>query len=85
MHRDRLIRLASRLPSCVRAIEACCGAHHPGRLLRDLGHEVRLMSPVRPYVKAQKNDDGSISGVGGCRCLSVRRMAGIVARLRRIR
>src|SRR5882757_6665148 len=39
--------------------EACCGAHHLGRLLVAQGHEVRLMSPeyVRPYVKAQKNDD----------------------------
>jgi transposase len=41
------------------AMEACCGAHHLGRLLREQGHEVRLMSPeyVQPYVKAQKNDD----------------------------
>jgi transposase len=41
------------------AMEACCGAHHLGRTLRAQGHEVRLMSPeyVRPYVKAQKNDD----------------------------
>jgi transposase len=40
-------------------MEACCGAHHLGRILRSQGHEVRLMSPeyVRPYVKAQKNDD----------------------------
>jgi len=40
-------------------MEACCGAHHLGRVLLDQGHEVRLMSPeyVRPYVKAQKNDD----------------------------
>ena len=40
-------------------MEACCGAHHLGRRLRDQGHQVRLMSPeyVRPYVKAQKNDD----------------------------
>ena len=47
------------LPPCVVAMEACCGAHHLGRLLRGQGHEVRLMSPeyVRPYVKAQKNDD----------------------------
>ena len=59
MQRDSLIKLASRLPSCVMAMEACCGARHLGRLLRDMGHEVRLMSPeyVRPYVKAQKNDD----------------------------
>ncbi len=40
-------------------MEACCGAHHLGRLLATQGHTVRLMSPeyVRPYVKAQKNDD----------------------------
>jgi transposase len=40
-------------------MEACCGAHHLGRILRDQGHQVRLMSPeyVRPYVKSQKNDD----------------------------
>ena len=45
--------------ACVMAMEACCGAHHLGRLLRGHGHQVRLMSPeyVRPYVKAQKNDD----------------------------
>src|SRR6195952_4444317 len=47
------------MPTCVVAMEACCGAHHLGRLLATQGHTVRLMSPeyVRPYVKAQKNDD----------------------------
>src|SRR5918998_740685 len=47
------------LPRCVMAMEACCGAHHLGRVLQSQGHQVRLMSPeyVRPYVKAQKNDD----------------------------
>jgi transposase len=41
------------LPPCIIAIEACCGAHHLGRLLKAQGHEVRLTSPeyVRPYVK----------------------------------
>jgi len=40
-------------------MEACCGAHHLGRLFAAHGHDVRLMSPeyVRPYVKAHKNDD----------------------------
>ena len=40
-------------------MEACCGAHHLGRQLAAQGHTVRLMSPeyVRPYAKAQKNDD----------------------------
>lgn len=47
------------MPACIVAMEACCGAHHLGRLLAAQGHKVRLMSPeyVRPYVKAQKNDD----------------------------
>jgi transposase len=59
MQRDGVIKFASALTPCVMAMEAGCGAHHLGRILRDHGHQVRLMSPeyVRPYVKAQKNDD----------------------------
>lgn len=59
MRRDGVIALAAKLPSCTVAMEACCGAHHMGHALAELGHDVRLMSPeyVRPYVKAQKNDD----------------------------
>ena len=58
-HRDGVLKLAAGLPGCVVAMEACCGAHHLGRRLRDHGHHIRLMSPeyVRPYVKAQKNDN----------------------------
>src|SRR5205823_15123029 len=59
MSREGVVKLAAGLPRCVAAMEACCGAHHLGRTLLDQGHHVRLMSPeyVRPYVKAQKNDD----------------------------
>jgi transposase len=59
MRRDGVIAFAARLAPCAMAMEACCGAHHMGCALAALGHEVRLMSPeyVRPYVKAQKNDD----------------------------
>jgi len=59
LHRDSVMKLASRLPACVMAMEACCGAHHLGRALQACGHEVRMMSPeyVQPYVKAQKNDE----------------------------
>jgi transposase len=59
MRREGIIKLAAKLKPCVVAIEACCGAHHLGRVLRAQRHEVRLMSPeyVRPYVKSQKNDD----------------------------
>lgn len=59
MRRKTLIRFATDLPTCVIAMESCCGAHHIGRIFAGQGHEVRLMPPeyVRPYVKAQKNDD----------------------------
>lgn len=59
MQPKTIVGFASKLPPCTVAMEACCGAHHLSRLLSDQGHEVRLMSPeyVRPYVKAQKNDD----------------------------
>jgi transposase len=59
LHRDGVVKLAAGLPGCLMTMEACCGAHHLGRRLRDQGHQVRLVSPesVCPYVKAQKNDD----------------------------
>ena len=59
MRRESIAAFAAKAPGCVVAMEACCGAHHLGRQLAAQGHEVRLMSPeyVRPYVKAQKNDD----------------------------
>jgi transposase len=59
MCRETVFAFAAKLPACVVAIEARCGAHHMGRVLTGQGHEVRLMSPeyVRPYVKAQKNED----------------------------
>lgn len=65
MRRQTLIDYVAKLPVCVVAMEACCGAHHLGRLFAAQGHEVRLMSPeyVRPYIKAQKNDDRDAEGI----------------------
>src|SRR5690348_11769632 len=65
MRRQTVLTFAAKLPSCVVAMEACCGAHHLGRLLTAQGHTVKLMSPeyVRPYVKAQKNDDRDAEGI----------------------
>jgi len=34
LRRDGVIKLAAGLPSCVMAMEACCGAHHLGRVLQ---------------------------------------------------
>jgi transposase len=63
--RDTLIKFVGNLPACIVAMEACCGAHDLGRLFAAQGHDVRLMSPeyVRPYVKAQKNDDRDAEGI----------------------
>ncbi len=65
VRRDTLVALVGKLPACIVAMEACCGAHHLGRLFAANGHDVRLMSPeyVRPYVKAQKNDDRDAEGI----------------------
>jgi transposase len=59
MKRGGLPAFIERLAPCMIAMEACCGAHHLGRIFADQQHQVRLMSPeyVQPYVKAQKNDD----------------------------
>src|SRR4051794_7604932 len=64
MRRETVVTFAAGLSPCVVAMEACCGAHHLGRALQARGHQGRLMSPeyVRPYVKAQKNDDGGFTG-----------------------
>jgi hypothetical protein len=59
MRRGSVESFVGGLEPCIIAMEACCGAHHLGRILTARGHAVRLMSPeyVRPYVKAQKNDE----------------------------
>ena len=59
MRPGSLAAFMAKLPACIVAMEACCGAHHLGRVFAAQGHETRLMSPeyVRPYVKAQKNDE----------------------------
>ena len=59
LRRAGLVAFVLDLDRCVVAMEACCGAHHLGRVFDSSGFDVRLMSPeyVKPYVKAQKNDD----------------------------
>ena len=37
MRREGVVALAAKLPGCVVAMEACCGAHHLGRLLAARG------------------------------------------------
>lgn len=59
LRRDDVAAFVGTLPFCIVAMEACCGAHHLGRVLGAAGHMIRLMAPeyVRPYVKANKDRD----------------------------
>ena len=56
--REKLLDVIAAQPRCTVAMEACGGAHHWGREIARLGHEVRLVPPVyvKPFVKRQKND-----------------------------
>ena len=57
-------------PGCEIGMEACSGAHHWARALRERGFTVKLMAPqfVKPYVKSQKNDATDAAAV--CEAMS---------------
>jgi transposase len=56
---------AKDLPPCIIAMEACCGAHHFGRLLAKQGHQIRLMSPeyVRPTSRRKRMMTGMLKAL----------------------
>ena len=58
LSRDKVLAFLAERPRCVVAMEACGSAHHWGRAIGALGHEVRLIAPVyvKPFVRRQKND-----------------------------
>lgn len=54
------------LTPCLVGMEACATAHHWARLIRALGHEVRLIRPprVKAYVqRGKKNDDADAAAI----------------------
>jgi transposase len=58
LKRGQVQRFFAKLEPAVVGMEACGGAHHWGRVLQAMGHEVRLMPAayVKPYVKRNKTD-----------------------------
>ncbi len=53
-----MIIFFANIPPCLVVLEACGGAHHWGRELVKLGHDVRLVSlrTVKPFVLNNKTD-----------------------------
>src|SRR5215813_11573866 len=58
LSRAQLERRLTNVPPCLIGMEACSGAHHIGRELESLGHDVRLIPAqyVKPFLKNHKND-----------------------------
>jgi transposase len=70
LRRSRMLEFFTALPPTVVGLEACGASHHWARVLRQLGHEVKLLAPqhVKPYVKRGKND--ARDAEGGCEAMS---------------
>ena len=70
LRRDSVSRFFANLPPCMVGMEASNGAHYWARVLTDLGHQVRLISPqfVTPYVKSNKNDRNDAEAI--CEAIS---------------
>jgi transposase len=65
LSRAKLLPFLASQPRCMVAMEACASAHHWGREIQALGHEVRLIAPayVKPFVKRQKNDTADAEAI----------------------
>ena len=65
LRRRDLLPFFASLPPCLVGMEACGSAHHWGRELIALGHEVKLIPPayVKPFVKRQKNDANDAAAI----------------------
>lgn len=58
LRRNKMIETITHLTPCTIAMEACGGANHWCRKFKQMGHDVKLISPqfVKPFVKTNKND-----------------------------
>ena len=65
LRRKDVLPFFAALGPCVVGMEACCTAHHWGRELIALGHDVKLIPPayVKPFVKRQKNDKNDAAAI----------------------
>lgn len=63
--REKLAEFFQLQPPCLVAMEACSSAHHWARLIRSMGHEVRLIAPqhAKRYVHGNKHDAADASAI----------------------
>jgi transposase len=56
--RAQLLSYTANLPCSLIGLEACAGAHFMGTVLREQGHQVRLIPAqfIKPYRKSNQND-----------------------------
>ncbi|XWN31063.1 MAG: IS110 family transposase [Devosia sp.] len=65
LRRSQFLAFFEGRSRCLIGMEACSGAHHWGRQLQEMGHEIRLMPPsyVKPYVKRGKTDAADAAAI----------------------
>ena len=65
LKRRQVVPFFRKLPTCLIGMEACGTAHHWGRTLRALGHEVRLIPPAyaKAYVRRNKTDPADAEAI----------------------
>jgi transposase len=65
VRRAKVLELFAQLPACVVGMEACAGAQHWARKLRQLGHDPRIMAAefVAPYRQGGKNDANDAAAI----------------------
>lgn len=58
LSRTKVLEFLASQPRCLVVMETCGGAHHWGREIQQLGHQVRLIAPfyVKAFAKRQKSD-----------------------------
>lgn len=57
LKRRQVVPFFTKLPRCLIGLEACGTAHHWGRTLQALGHEVRLIPPAGACPRAAQSAD----------------------------
>ena len=61
IRRSDLVAFFEKQEACMVVMEACGAAHHWGRTLTGLGHNVKLIAPeaVKPFMKKGKKNDAA--------------------------